>query len=124
MELSVQGHGLSTAKSPVRGEIPHARYPIALAPSITAWWVAYRELAEDLLSIAKLRQRGCPPVPVRSRWGNPTMPPHHVKVPGPRGWRWRGWRWEAGRPQGLVSGSGSGDCQTRGPCIMPWTQRA
>ena len=66
-------------------ESPRARYPIALAPSITAWRVAYRELAEDLLSIAKPRQRGCPPVPVRSRWGDPTMPPHHVKVPGPKG---------------------------------------
>ena len=65
--LSKGGHGLSTAKSPVRGESPRARDPIALAPSITAWRVAYQELAEDLLSIAKPRQRGCPPVPVRSR---------------------------------------------------------
>ena len=89
--LSRGGHGLSTAKSLVCGESPRARDPIALAPSITAWRVAYRELAEDLLSIAKLWQPGCPPDPVRSRWGDPTMPPHHVNVPGPRGWRgWRG----------------------------------
>ena len=30
-------------------------------PSIMAWWVASRELAEDLLSVAKPRQQGCPP---------------------------------------------------------------
>ena len=73
------------------GDSPRARDPIALAPSITAWRVAYRELAEDLLSTGKQLQQGCPPVPVCSRLGDPTMPPHHVKVPGPRGWRgWRG----------------------------------
>ena len=41
---------------------------------------------------AKLRQRSYPPIPARSRWGDPTMPPHHVKVSGPRGLGgWRGW---------------------------------
>ena len=81
--LSRGGHGLSTAKSPVRGESPRARYPIALAPSIRAW----RVLAEDLLSIVKPRQRGCSPLPVHLLRGDPTMPPHHIKAPGPRGCR-------------------------------------
>ena len=55
--LSRGGHGLSTAKSPARGESPCARDPITLAPSITAWRVAYRELAKDLQSSAD-RGRG------------------------------------------------------------------
>ena len=102
--LSRGGHGLSTAKSPARGESPRAHDPIALEPSITAWRLAYQELAKDLQSSAELRQRGCIPVPVRSRWGDPTMPPHHVKVPGPRGWRgWRGGEWRTVHILGLDS---------------------
>ena len=34
---------------------------------------------------AKLWQRSCTPIPAGSRWGDPTMPPHDVKVSGPRG---------------------------------------
>ena len=82
---------------PARGESPCACDLIALAPSITVWRVAYRELAKDLQSSAEPRQRGYPPIPVRSRWGDPTMPPHHVKVPSPRGWR--GWGVEGGNEE-------------------------
>ena len=88
--MSRGGHGLSTAKSLPCGESPRARDPIALAPSITAWRLAYREWAKDLQSSAEPQHRGSPPFPVRLRSGDLTMPPHHVKVPGPKGWR--GWR--------------------------------
>ena len=59
-----------------------------------------------LEGIAKLWQRSCPPIPARSRWGDPTMPPHHVKVSSPRGSR--GWRLEGG-------GGVNGLCRT-----LPW----
>ena len=82
----IGGHGLSTAKPPVRGESPRARDPIALASSITAWRVAYRELAEDLLSIAKPQQRGCPPCSGPFALGRS----HHASTPR-----------QGARPQGL-----------------------
>ena len=93
------------------GRAPRARNPIALAPSITAWRLAHRELAKHLQSSAEPWQRGCPPIPVCSRSGDPTMPPHHVKVPGPRGWR--GWRGLFEPPKGgWVGESGNGGLVT------------
>ena len=82
------GYELLTAKIPTHGETPCARDPIALVPSITEWRGAYRETARDQWGKARLRQRGCPPIPACSHY--PTRPPHHIKVSGPRGWR--GWR--------------------------------
>ena len=65
---------------------PPCPRPTALAPSITAWRVAYRELAEDLLSIAKQRQRGCPACSGPFVLGRP----HHASTPR-----------QGARPQGL-----------------------
>ena len=85
------GHGPSTAEIPTCGESPRARDPIALAPGITEWRVACREIAWGSEGNVKLRQRSRPPIPACSRWGDPTMPPHHVKVSGPKGLTgWRG----------------------------------
>ena len=59
--LSRGGDGPSTAKSPPHGESPRACDPIVLAPSITTWRAAYRELAKDIRAVPS-----CPPIPIRS----------------------------------------------------------
>ena len=57
---------------------------------------ANRETAGDLKSSAEPRQRGFPPFLARSRWGDPTMPPHHVSQ-GVRPQELEGWWWGRGK---------------------------
>ena len=72
--------------------------PDRSSAGITVWRVAYREWAEDLLSIAKPRQRGCPPCSGQFMLGRP----HNASTPR-----------QGARPQGLegVEGDNQLVCQ-------------
>ena len=73
-------------KAPVRPDRPSARHH-RVADSLPRNSMGFE-------GNAKLLQRSCPPILACSRWGDPTMPPHHVKVSGPRGLGGWGWGWE------------------------------